>query len=224
MWRVGERAMRVTVDGCELDESVLQRGGEVWRASTSWDPALEVATSARGCPSRSNARPIEPTANLSKGGRFSRSAALWLKVRAWIADTRKGVCPGADLDSVTPWDARWTCRRLRRYRAPRFEHGFRDLFRPAGDLRRPEYDYRVGLMRLALQGSSQETCMTNARPSQRQLAEQKNSRRHEEMQRAVADGRLVIRGMTVREREQSEARWAAAANARENRAKRGQRS
>jgi len=66
--------------------------------------------------------------------------------------------------------------------------------------------------------------MTNARPSQRQLAEQKNSRRHEEMQRAVADGRLVIRGMTVREREQSEARWAAAANARENRAKRGQRS
>ncbi len=96
-------------------------------------------------------------ANLTKGGRFCRSAALWLKVRALIADTRRGVCPGADLDSVTPWDARWTCRRLRRYRAARFEHGFRDLFRPAGDLRRPEYDYRVGLMRLPLQGSSQET-------------------------------------------------------------------
>jgi hypothetical protein len=96
--------------------------------------------------------------------------------------------------------------------------------RPAADPRRPEYDYTVGLMRPTPQRSRQETCMTNTRPSQRQLAEQKNSRRHEEIQRAVADGRLVIRRMTEHEREQSEARWAAAANARENRAKRGQRS
>ncbi len=66
--------------------------------------------------------------------------------------------------------------------------------------------------------------MTNARPSQRQLAEQRNSRRHEEMQRAVADGRLVIRRMTAPEREQGDAWWAAAAKARDNRAKRRQHS
>src|SRR5206468_7626426 len=40
-----------------------------------------------------------------------------------------------------------------------------------------------------------ETCMINARRSQRQLAEEKNTRRREEMQREVADGRLVIRRM-----------------------------
>jgi hypothetical protein len=66
--------------------------------------------------------------------------------------------------------------------------------------------------------------MTHARPSQRQLADQKNSRRREEMRRAVADGRLVIRRMTAHEREQSDARWAAAGKAREARAERRQRS
>lgn len=64
--------------------------------------------------------------------------------------------------------------------------------------------------------------MTHTRPSQRQLAEQNNSRRREEMRRAVADGRLVIRGMTAHEREQSDARWAAAAKACESRDKRRQ--
>jgi hypothetical protein len=59
--------------------------------------------------------------------------------------------------------------------------------------------------------------MINARPSQRQLAEEKNARRREEMQRAVADGRLVIRRMTACEREQGDARWAAAAKARDKR-------
>ena len=61
--------------------------------------------------------------------------------------------------------------------------------------------------------------MANTRPSQRQLAESKNALRQEEMERAVADGRLVIRSMTVREREQSDARWTAAAEARDKRAK-----
>jgi len=62
--------------------------------------------------------------------------------------------------------------------------------------------------------------MANTRPSQRQLAESKNALRQEEMDRAVADGRLVIRSMTVREREQSDARWTAATKVRDNRAKR----
>jgi hypothetical protein len=62
--------------------------------------------------------------------------------------------------------------------------------------------------------------MTTARPSQRQLAETNNSRRRDEMRRAVADGRLVIRRMIAHEREQSDARWAAAAKARESRANR----
>jgi hypothetical protein len=64
--------------------------------------------------------------------------------------------------------------------------------------------------------------MANMRPSQRQLAETKHALRREQMERAVADGRLVIRSMTAREREQSDVRWAAAANARDQRAKRRQ--
>jgi len=64
--------------------------------------------------------------------------------------------------------------------------------------------------------------MANTRPSQRQLAETKNALRQEQMERAVADGRLVIRSMTAREREQSDARWTAAAKARDHRAKRRQ--
>jgi len=64
--------------------------------------------------------------------------------------------------------------------------------------------------------------MAITRPSQRQIAEAKNALRQEEMERAVAEGRLVIRSMTAREREQSDARWSAAAKARDHRAKRGQ--
>jgi hypothetical protein len=61
--------------------------------------------------------------------------------------------------------------------------------------------------------------MANTRPSQRQIAETKNALRQQEMQRAVADGRLVIRSMTTHEREQSDARWIAAAKARARGAK-----
>ena len=59
--------------------------------------------------------------------------------------------------------------------------------------------------------------MANPRPSQRELAESKSALRREEMARAVADGRLVIRRMTDTERAQSDARFAAAAGARETR-------
>jgi hypothetical protein len=69
-------------------------------------------------------------------------------------------------------------------------------------------------------GAPKETYMANTRPSLKQVAETKNALRQEEMERAVADGRLVIRTMTGREREQSDARWAAAANARETGARR----
>jgi signal recognition particle GTPase len=60
--------------------------------------------------------------------------------------------------------------------------------------------------------------MTNVPRSARQQANK--ALREEELRRAVADGRLIIRSMTAREREQSDARWAAAAAAREKRAKR----
>jgi len=62
--------------------------------------------------------------------------------------------------------------------------------------------------------------MATTRPSQRHLAETNNALRREEMARAVAEGRLVIRSMTAQEREQSDARWIAATNARERRASR----
>jgi hypothetical protein len=75
---------------------------------------------------------------------------------------------------------------------------------------------------LSRSAAPRETHMANTRPSQRQLAETKNAVRHEEMERAVADGRLVIRSMTALEREQSDSRWAAAAKARDHRAKRRQ--
>src|SRR4051812_20306489 len=61
--------------------------------------------------------------------------------------------------------------------------------------------------------------MANTRPLQRQLAETKRALRREQMEQAVADGRLVIRSMTAREREQSDVRWA---NARDQRDKRRQ--
>ena len=62
--------------------------------------------------------------------------------------------------------------------------------------------------------------MVPMRPSQRQLASAKNAIRQEEMENAVAEGRLVIRTMTARERDQSDARWAAATQARAKRGKR----
>ena len=64
--------------------------------------------------------------------------------------------------------------------------------------------------------------MANIRPSQKQLADSRNAVRREEMERAVADGRLIIRSMTAHEREQSDARWTAAAKAQDSRAKRRQ--
>jgi hypothetical protein len=69
------------------------------------------------------------------------------------------------------------------------------------------------------QASPKETYMAKMRRSQRQLADAKNALRQEEMEHAVADGRLVIRSMTAHERDQSDARWTAAAKARDNRAK-----
>jgi hypothetical protein len=52
--------------------------------------------------------------------------------------------------------------------------------------------------------------MSHARRSQRDLEEAKKANRQEEMQRAITEGRLVIRTMTPQERAQSNARWAAA--------------
>jgi hypothetical protein len=62
--------------------------------------------------------------------------------------------------------------------------------------------------------------MAKMRRSLRELAEADSAVRREEMERAVADGDLVIRSMTTHERDQSEARWAAAA---EGRARHGKR-
>jgi hypothetical protein len=52
--------------------------------------------------------------------------------------------------------------------------------------------------------------MAHQRPSQRDLAAARKVERQEDMDRAIAEGRLVVRRMTVDEREQSDARWAAA--------------
>lgn len=62
--------------------------------------------------------------------------------------------------------------------------------------------------------------MIHVRRSQSELAEAKNALRQEEMECAVAEGRLVIRSMTALERDQSDARWTAAAKARDKRGKR----
>jgi hypothetical protein len=56
--------------------------------------------------------------------------------------------------------------------------------------------------------------MAPPRPTQRDVAAVKKAERQQEMDRAIADGRLVVRQMTADEREQSDARWAAAAKAR----------
>jgi hypothetical protein len=52
--------------------------------------------------------------------------------------------------------------------------------------------------------------MASPRPSQRDLAAAKKAARQEDMDRAIAEGRLVVRKMTAEERAQSDARAAAA--------------
>lgn len=59
---------------------------------------------------------------------------------------------------------------------------------------------------------------TKNRPTMRELAEAKHSDRLEEMQAAVAEGRLTVRQMTPRERKESDAQRAAGAEARAERA------
>jgi signal recognition particle GTPase len=56
--------------------------------------------------------------------------------------------------------------------------------------------------------------MADGRPSQRELDAAKKAARQEAMDDAVADGRLVIRQMTPQERDESDARSAAAAKRR----------
>lgn len=62
--------------------------------------------------------------------------------------------------------------------------------------------------------------MANTRRSQRELADAHNAVRREQMERAIADGRLVIRSMTAHERDESDARWAAATKTRARDARR----
>lgn len=52
--------------------------------------------------------------------------------------------------------------------------------------------------------------MAQERPTQRDIAAAKKVERQQEMDDAIADGRLVVRTMTPEEREQSDARRAAA--------------
>lgn len=56
--------------------------------------------------------------------------------------------------------------------------------------------------------------MAYQRPSQRELAAARKVERQQEMERAIAEGRLTVRRMTAAERAQSDARFAAAAKAR----------
>jgi hypothetical protein len=52
--------------------------------------------------------------------------------------------------------------------------------------------------------------MAQQRPTQRDAAAAKKAERQAEMDRAIAEGRLVVRKMTDEEREESEARLAKA--------------
>ena len=52
--------------------------------------------------------------------------------------------------------------------------------------------------------------MAPPRPSQRDIAAARKAARHEEMDRAIASGGLVVRQMTPQERAQSDARRAKA--------------
>ncbi len=56
--------------------------------------------------------------------------------------------------------------------------------------------------------------MAYQRPSQRELAAARKLVRQDEMDRAIAEGRLTVRAMTAQERAESDARWAAASKAR----------
>jgi hypothetical protein len=62
--------------------------------------------------------------------------------------------------------------------------------------------------------------MAHQRPTQRELAAAKKAARQHDMDRAIAEGRLVVRKMTAEERAQSDTRWPAAANARAGRRQR----
>ena len=52
--------------------------------------------------------------------------------------------------------------------------------------------------------------MSYSRPSQRDLAAARKIERQAEMDRAITEGRLIVRKMTAEEREESTARFAAA--------------
>lgn len=52
--------------------------------------------------------------------------------------------------------------------------------------------------------------MGHSRPTQRDIADAKKAERRAEMNRAIAEGRLVVRTMTADERAQADARFAAA--------------
>jgi hypothetical protein len=56
--------------------------------------------------------------------------------------------------------------------------------------------------------------MAYRRPTQRELAAARKVVRLEEMDRAIAEGRLIVRTMTAEERAQSDAQSTAAARAR----------
>jgi hypothetical protein len=65
--------------------------------------------------------------------------------------------------------------------------------------------------------------MSPPRPSQSEIAAARKAARRAEMDQAIATGRLVVRQMTPEEREQSEARRAAAQARNKRRAKPGRR-
>jgi hypothetical protein len=65
--------------------------------------------------------------------------------------------------------------------------------------------------------------MANPRPTRKDLADAKNAVRREEMELAIAEGRLVVRKMTPEELEQSEARWVAGKERAATRKRRGYR-
>jgi hypothetical protein len=61
--------------------------------------------------------------------------------------------------------------------------------------------------------------MAPQRPTQRDMAAAKKAERQAEMDQAIAAGKLVVRQMTPEEREQSDARLAAAKARKSSRAK-----
>ena len=55
--------------------------------------------------------------------------------------------------------------------------------------------------------------MAYQRPTQKELAAARKLVRQQELDRAIAEGRLTVRTMTAEERAQSDARWTARAEA-----------